>query len=340
MADTVKFAIVGCGKLGSRHAEKIKNEVPGAEISDVFDVVPAAAQTLGQQYGAVHYADLGEMLKNSMADYVNICTPSGLHPAQAIQAMQAGKNVLVEKPLAFKAKDAEEMIATAKKTGRDLYVVKQNRYNAPIAFVKKLMDEGTLGEPFQCVVNVLWNRNNEYYGGWRGTKAGDGATVTSQVSHFIDLMVMFMGPAKRAFSLMDTKNHAIEIEDTGALAIEFKNKAVGTVNYSMNTATKNFEGSITLIFKNGTIKIGGEFLNKIEYFDVPGMEGTELPEEKAGRGGASNHDKIFKALVAKKNGVDDPLIKNLVTGEEALDGVKLMEAAIQSAETGMVVTIR
>lgn len=344
----LRFAIVGCGKIGTRHAMKIP-EVPGAELVDACDIIPERADSIAKKYGCKAYYNIEELLKNTEADYINICTPSGLHPEQSILSLNSGKNVLCEKPMAFRVSDAISMVEAAKKNGKKLYIVKQNRYNPPVKYVYDLIKQGKMGTPLQCIVNVLWNRTQDYYDSdaWRGTKAMEGGTVSSQVSHFVDLMLMFMGPAKRVFSLMDTKFRKIEIENEGAIAVDFANGAIGTLNYTMLTTKKNSEGSVTLIFTEGTVKIGGEFLNEIEYFAVNGIDSYDLGAEKtvandygSYRGSASNHDKVFSALVDEHNGINNPeTVGRLVTGEEGVDSVKFYESALASHELNKIILL-
>jgi predicted dehydrogenase len=334
---TVNFAILGCGKIGTRHADKLKN-TDYVRLSAVCDIIPERARVLGEKHVCKHYCSLDEMLKDDEIDFINICTPSGLHAEHTIVCLDAGKNVLCEKPMALKADDANKMIQKSKDKNKLLYIVKQNRYNPPIKLVRKLMNEGKLGKPIMCVVNMFWNRNDDYYKSdpWRGTLALDGGTIYTQTSHFVDLMTMFFGKPKSVYSLMGTKNHNIEIEDTGTITTEFENGAYGIVNYTTCATKKNFEGSITLIYSNGTIKIGGEYINTIEYFQVDGVDEYELEENGAPpndygtyRGSMSNHDQIFKDILKRMNGESD---SNLVHDDEAVATISFIEAAIKSAK--------
>lgn len=342
---TVNFAILGCGKIGSRHAEKIK-KTDYIRLAAVCDIIPERAEALAEKFVCKAYTDLEEMLKDPEIDFINICTPSGMHPEHSIICLKAGKNVLCEKPMALKTKDAMEMVQVAKDTNKLLYVVQQNRYNPPVKLVKKLMEEGKLGKPLMCIVNMLWNRNDAYYTSdpWRGTLGLDGGTIYTQATHFIDLMLMFMGKPVEVFSHMGTLNHDIEIEDTGVVSAKFENGAFGALNYTTCTTKKNFEGSITLIFSKGTIKIGGEFINTIEYFQVEGVDTYELEATNVSandygtyRGSMSNHDLIFKDILARQNNsVTD---SNLVFGEEAIGTIRFTEAAIRSAKENTVVRL-
>jgi predicted dehydrogenase len=339
----IKFAIIGCGKIGNRHAPKLK-AIEDAELVGVCDIIPERAQKLGEEMGCSWYSSMNELLEKTDPDYVNICTPSGLHAEHSIFALNAGKNVLCEKPMALSEKDAVKMVDAAKKNNRSIFVVKQNRYNPPVKLAYKLAKEGKLGKPLKCVVNVYWNRDDAYYDSepWRGTLNLERSTLFSQVSHFADLMLMFMGRPVEVYGKMDRKNHEhIEIDDTGIIVSQFENGAFGGINYTMCAVGGNFEGSITLFFSKGTIKIGGEYINKIEHFKVEGMDSYELEGEMPEannygtyRGSASNHENVFKAIIAKENNgeKDADLIENLVTGEEAIMGIRFMEKAVESSQ--------
>ncbi len=334
----VKFAILGCGKIGSRHAEKLQ-KVGGARLVAVCDVISERAETIAKKHGVVAYNQIEDLLKDEAVDFVNVCTPSGFHPEHSIAALNAKKNVLCEKPMAFTEKDARAMIDAAYKNQKFLYVVKQNRFNPPVKLVLKLLHERKLGKPIKCVVNMFWNRGEDYYraDAWRGTRLLDGGALFTQASHFVDLMLEFMGSPKSVYALMGTYKQNIETEDTGVIAVEFLNGAIGSFNYTTCATHKNFEGSITLIGTEGTVKIGGEYLNTIEQFQVNGVKTYEL-EEGAGandygtyKGSMSNHDKVFEGVVeAIQKG--DHSNRFLALDDHAIQAVRFMERAVESAQ--------
>ncbi len=337
---TVNFAIVGCGKIGSRHAEKIKN-TDYVRLVAVCDTNRKRAKELAEKHVCKAYYKLEDMLRDEEIDFVNICTPSGYHAENTISCLNAKKNVLCEKPMALKVSDALKMISAAKKNKRLLYVVKQNRYNPPIKLVQELIQKKKLGKPIMCIVNMLWNRDDAYYksDAWRGTKELDGGTIFTQATHFIDLMIMIMGKPVSIYSIMDTFNHKIEIEDTGTVTTKFQNGSIGVLNYTTCATKKNFEGSITLIFNKGTIRIGGEYINTIDYFEVDGVKSYVLEESSVQandygtyRGSMSNHQEIFKDIVKKFN--NNKYIGKLVFGDEAIDTIRFTEDALASAKTG------
>lgn len=347
--NNVNFSILGCGKIGTRHAVKMM-DIKHIKLVAVCDVIKERAKKLAEKYNCRYYTRIEDMLKDKDIDFINICTPSGLHSTHSIQCLNAKKNVLCEKPMALTVYDAKKMVEAANNNNKFLYIVKQNRYNPPVKLVKELMDEGKLGEPIICVVNMFWNRDDNYYNSdpWRGTKKLDGGTIFTQASHFIDLMLMYMGKAKTVYSLMGTKKHKIEIEDTGTITAKFINGSYGVINYTTCATNKNFEGSITLICSKGTVKIGGEYINTIDYFQVEDVDLSDfkdtLNQKDVGpndygtyKGSMSNHDQIFKDILETTN---DQLYKNkLVFGDEAVETVEFIEAAKMSAEKGIVINI-
>jgi predicted dehydrogenase len=246
------------------------------------------------------------MLADEAIDIVSVCTPHGLHAAMSIEAAKAKKHILVEKPMALNVKESLEMIEAAQANGVKLYEVKQNRYNVPILLTKKALDEGRLGRIFMVQCNVLWNRHQQYYeqSSWRGKKELEGGALQTQVSHFIDLLVWWFGELTEAKTLTDTLNHDIEIEDCGVSSIKFENGVLGSLLWTTCVYNVNYEGSITIVGEKGTIKIGGKYLNKIEFWDVqsyPMPEDTAFTDQpndyNSYQGSSSNHDKLINSLV-------------------------------------------
>lgn len=336
----VRFAILGCGKIGARHAEKLQ-EVSGARLVAVCDIVPERAESLSKNYNCRAYYNLNDLLQDKEIDFVNVCTPSGLHAEHSIQSLKNSKHVLCEKPMAIKTSDAIQMTEVARSKGKLLFVVKQNRYNPPVKLIRQLVNDGKLGKPIKCVVNMFWNRNDNYYKNdlWRGTLQLDGGTIYTQASHFVDLMLEFMGKPKSVFAYMGTQNHNIEVEDTGIVVTEFENGAFGAINYTTCAFNKNLEGSLALFGSKGTVKIGGEYLNTIDYFEVENMPNYSLEKSDASandygtyKGSMSNHDKVFEDIVSRFN--DFKKNSQLVSGEDAVMTVKFIDKAIQSAKTG------
>lgn len=331
----LNFGIIGCGQIAQRHAEHIINN---GKLIAVCDNIKIKAEALASKYKATFYTDILNLLKNEREiDVVVVCSPNGLHAAHTIQALKAGFHVLCEKPMAIKVQDCADMIKESEKASKRLFITKQNRYNPPVAAVKDAIDKGILGKIYSVQLSCFWNRNPDYYqNSWKGTQNMDGGTLYTQFSHFIDLLYWMIGDVKKAFALTENFAHKdlIDFEDTGAVAIQFYNGAIGTINYTVNSYNKNMEGSLTIFAEKGTVKIGGQYLNTLEYQNIQGFEFKDLPEgNKANHygnytGSMSNHDKVYENLV-------DVLLKgnNISTNAfESLKTVEIIEKIYQSAK--------
>lgn len=300
----ISFAIVGCGRIAQRHAQHIQKF---GTLSAVCDIVPERAQALAAKTGARPYASDEALLAGEPAvDVVSICTPNGLHAEHTIRALNAGHHVLCEKPMAITVHDCGEMIRAAEQANRRLFAVKQNRFNPPVAAVKDAIDRGKLGRIYSIQLTCFWNRNAEYYqDSWKGSKALDGGTLFTQFSHFIDLLYWMIGDVKRVRAFGGNLGHQgiTEFEDSGVVLLEFYGGALGTLNYSVNSYKKNLEGSLTILAENGTVKIGGQYLNTLDYQEIEGYVIPELPAGNAAnsygtyQGSMSNHDKVYENVV-------------------------------------------
>lgn len=303
--DNLKFAIVGCGRIAQRHAKHIQN-TQGAELVAVCDIVREKADQLANEYQATAYYSIEDLLTNEDVTIVSVCSPNGLHAEHSILALKAGKHVLCEKPMAISVYDCGEMIKTAEKANKRLFVIKQNRYNPPIAAVKDLIEDGKMGKINSVQLSCFWNRNEDYYkNSWKGTKDLDGGTLYTQFSHFVDLLYYLVGDVKdaKAFGANYCHEGMIEFEDTGVVILKFHNDAIGTINYTVNSYGGNMEGSLTIFGDKGTVKIGGQYLNELEYQNIENYTIENLPEGNTAnnygkyQGSMSNHDMVYKNVV-------------------------------------------
>lgn len=296
------FALIGCGRIAERHAEQMTRQ---GNLLAVCDIIPEKANALAARYQARAYYSIEEMLKQENGlQVVSICTPNGLHASHAIKVLEAGIHVLCEKPLCIQVEDGLKMINSAKKAHKKLFVVKQNRYNPPVVFLKELISTQKLGTIFSFQLNCFWNRPPEYFTGWKGTNELDGGTLYTQFSHFIDLLYWLLGDVSKVTATRKNFAHpGISFEDAGIAIIEMENGAIGTLNYTVNSFEKNMEGSFTVLAENGTVKIGGQYLNELEYCHVAGIGHPELPKGNPANaygfytGSMSNHDKVYENLL-------------------------------------------
>lgn len=321
----LNFAIIGCGRIAQRHAEHIQNN---GKLLAVCDIIQERADELAGKYGAKSYTAYQSLIEdNPRLDVVTICTPNGLHAEHSIAALKAGFHVLCEKPMALSVQDCGDMINAAERANRRLFIVKQNRFNPPVAAVKKILEEGRLGNIYSVQLNCFWNRNNAYYeNSWKGTKELDGGTLYTQFSHFIDLLYWLVGDVKEVSSFIHNYHHEgiIEFEDTGVAALKFYNGAIGSINYTVNSFEKNMEGSLTIFGEKGTVKIGGQYLNEMEYQHIDGYEITDLPAGNPPNsygqyfGSMSNHDKVYENL-------KDVLSNGGIIATNGFEGLKTVE---------------
>lgn len=325
MNKKVKFAIIGCGRIAQRHAEHIAKM---GILTAVCDLDSDKAKSLSGKYQAKAYSHIDELLSNEIeVDVISICTPNGLHAEHTIKALNAGFHVLCEKPMAINVNDCGEMIKAAEKNNRRLFAIKQNRFNPPVVAIKDAIDKGALGKIYSVQLSCFWNRNFDYYNNsWKGTTDLDGGTLYTQFSHFIDLLYWMIGDITNAYALTDNFAHQgiIEFEDTGVVALKFYNGALGTINYTVNSYGKNMEGSLTIFAEKGTVKIGGQYLNELEYQNIEGLVIKDLPAGNTAnnyghyQGSMSNHDKVYENVI-------DVLQNGSSISTNSFEGLKTVE---------------
>lgn len=267
----IKFAVIGLGRIGQRHIEVIqKNE--DAELSALIDVRPKNELSV-RKLDIPFYNSLKDFFNASInIDIVSIATPNYCHYEHGMESLSHNVNVLIEKPLALTKQHAKTLIAKAAELNKEIFTVKQLRYSNVIQWLKKIIKQRLLGEIHIVQINCFWNRDEKYYttDSWHGKKSTDGGTLFTQFSHFIDILYWIFGDIKNIQSKFSNLNHKnlIEFEDTGFVTFDFVREGIGNINYSTSVWEKNLESNIIVIAEKGTIKIGGQYLNKIEYCHV------------------------------------------------------------------------
>ncbi len=329
----IRFAIIGCGKIAERHAVHI---LTYGELVAVCDVIESKAKLMADAYGIPCFISIEDLLSASVAiDVVVICTPNGIHAQQSILALKNGCHILVEKPMALTSGDCKQMIIAAENSGKQLFTVVQNRFNQPVMAVKKALDDEMFGKLYSIQLTCFWNRSNAYYkDSWKGSKEMDGGILFTQFSHFIDLLYWFFGDIKSVYAISKNSAHTnvIAFEDNGVAAIEFENGLVGTINFSINSFEKNREGSLTILGEKGIVKIGGEYLNTIEYQDFQNgqlenfRDSGEANDYGEYKGSMSNHAKVYQNLV----GALQEAKPFYATPFEGLKTVEIIERIYQS----------
>ena len=325
--EKIKFAVVGCGHIGKRHAEMITRDA-GAELVALCDI--RTQSELGiDRYKVPFFSSIEELLDSNInMDVVNICTPNGFHAEMAIQALESGKHVVVEKPMALSTRDAEQVIHVALRMNKQVFCVMQNRYSPPSVWIKDLVESGKLGKIFMVQLNCYWNRDDRYYtpGNWHGTFDLDGGTLFTQFSHFIDIMYWLFGDITNIQAKFNDFNHEhlTAFEDSAFVSFDFKKEGMGCINYSTAVWNKNLESSMTIVAENGSIKIGGQYMNEVEFCHVKDYEMPELAPTNPGndygayKGSAQNHNYVIENVVEVLNG-------NGAITTSAMEGLKVVD---------------
>jgi UDP-N-acetyl-2-amino-2-deoxyglucuronate dehydrogenase len=332
----IKVSLVGCGRISQKHFEAIKEHKDDLELDSICDINQEALDRAMHSTSCPGYTSLSDMLANSNSDLVTICTPHGIHFEQVCQVAASGRHVITEKPMATKWTDAVEMVEKCENAGIRLFVVKQNRMNATLQMLKLALQKNRFGKIYLINVNVLWFRPQDYYDldKWRGSKSHNDGALMNQASHYIDLLYWLFGPVESIQAMNATLGRNIEVEDTSVLNVKFKSGALASLNVTMLAFPKNFEGSITILGEKGTVRIGGQAVNKIEHWEFQ----DQLPEDQDiqnvnyvpssvyGLG----HGLYYKNVIQVLRGE----AKAEVDGREGLRSLEIIIAAYKSAKTG------
>ncbi len=342
--EKLRFALLGCGRIVSKHAEALNNNIKKAKLVAVCDIDQEKAKSTGQRYKVNYYTSYDEMLTKENIDIVCILSESGNHARHAIDVVEKyKKHIVVEKPMALTLADADKMIEICDLYNKKLFVVKQNRYNLPVVKLREALEAGRFGKINIGTVRVRWCRTQKYYDQdkWRGTWSLDGGVFTNQASHHIDLLEWMLGEPVSVFAKSKTCLVDIETEDTGVAIINFKNGALGVVEATTATRPKDLEGSLSILGEKGTVVIGGFAVNEMQTWNF--IDNSKDDEEILS---------IFKEVPPNVYGfghvrylenVCDAVMNNtkaLVDGLEGRKSLELINAIYESIETNREVQLR
>lgn len=337
----VRFALVGCGRIGERHMDAIAEHASSAELVAVCDTDPAALARAVAKTGAAGFADLNSLLEGADCDAVALCTPSGLHSAQTIRIAAAGRHVITEKPMATRWADGIAMVKACDAAAVKLFVVKQNRRNATLQLLKRAIDAKRFGRIYMVTINVFWQRPQEYFDSapWRGTWEFDGGALMNQASHYVDLVDWLIGPVESVQAYVGTLARDIQVEDTATVGVRWRSGTLGSVNVTMLAYPRNFEGSITILGENGTVRIGGVAVNQIEHWEFADSHADDDSIRSAsyettsvyGFGHALYYDNVIATLRGEALAETD--------GREGLKSLEILIASYLSARDGQRVAL-
>ncbi len=304
----IKFAVIGQGHIGKRHAEMIRRN-PNAELVAVCDILPKeelGLDALKERY----FTSFEDFLDAGLdVDVVNICTPNGFHADYALKCLNKHHPVVIEKPIALSKADAEKMLFKSLEVSCHIFCVMQNRYSPPSVWLKEIVDNKVLGDIYIVKLDCYWNRDERYYkpGNWHGDAVLDGGTLFTQFSHFIDIMYWLFGDITNIRGNFADFNHKnlTDFEDSGVVAFDFINGGMGCLNYSTSVWDTNLESSITIIGSKGTVKVAGQYMNEVTYCHIKDYTMPELapsnPPNDYGlyKGSAQNHHYVIENVVEK-----------------------------------------
>ena len=332
----IRFALIGCGRIAKNHFGALAAHADRAELVAVCDSASDALETATRTTGAPGFTTLRELLLESDADIVALCTPSGLHPEQSIEVAEAGRHVMTEKPMATRWADGKRMVAACDANGVRLFVVKQNRRNATLQLLKRAIDANRFGKIYTVAVNVFWSRPQSYYDSarWRGTWEFDGGAFMNQASHYIDLLDWMIGPIESVQAYTATLARDIEVEDSGVMLVRWRSGAMGTVNVTMLTYPKNLEGSITVLGEKGSVRIGGVAVNEIQHWEFAEPHEDDEQVKSASYQTTSvygfGHPLYYDNVISVLRGEAEPE----TDGREGLKSLEVLIAAYLSARDG------
>lgn len=328
MNTSIDFAVVGFGHIGRRHATIISQH-PDCKLVAIIDTNPDVQQHELYPSGIPYFSSMDTYLEAGIkTDVVNVASPNGFHCKHTLMALNNHSHVVLEKPMGINRAECEEIIFTALQFSRQVFVVKQNRYSPPVKWMKEVVGQGKIGNVVMVQINCYWNRDDRYYqpGGWRGTLQLDGGTLHTQFSHFVDIMYWVFGDIANIQARFNnvTHKHSIEFEDTGLIQFDFIRGGFGSLNYSTAVWDKNQESSITVIGTTGSFKIGGQYMNEVEYchikdYTMPQLTATNPPNDYGlFKGSAANHHYVIDNVVKTLNGTEQ-------ISTNALEGMKVVD---------------
>lgn len=337
---SLKFSVIGFGRIGQRHA-KIINEFEDTKLISVIDVDKNQFARIPQlELNCKSYLSIDEFISSdeNQSDMVTIATPNGFHAKYAVQLLGAGYHVLIEKPMALSITETEQILVAEKESGKHVFVVKQNRYSPPSVWLKQIVKDKVIGDTLMVQVNCYWNRDDRYYAtsNWKGTRVQDGGALFTQFSHFIDIMYWVFGDIKNPKAIVKNFTHPKlrDFDDSGFAQFEFENGGIGSINYSTSCWDKNMESSITVVGTKGSLKIGGQYMNEIEYchiedYKMPKLAETNPPNDYGPyKGSAANHHYVFENIVNVFNGKEDIT----ATSFEGMKVVSIIERIYKAAQ--------
>ncbi len=352
----IGLGLIGAGAISTQHLEAIA-EIEGARIVAVAGASEDRARTAAQRWGADWTTDVSALVSREDVDAVAIATPSGLHPAQALEALRHGKHVLVEKPIALSMTEALAIAAEARTRGLVAATVSQRRFEPVPRAIHDAVAGGALGQVSMVVVEGFYHRPQSYYdsAAWRGTLELDGGVLMNQAIHMIDLLRWIGGPVERVAANVATIGHEMEAEDTATVSLHFASGALGAI-LATTCAARERPTELRVHGDRGHVRLIGEDAAE---WDVPGVpaptsasERVEAAQTKAAGAvltdagaaparaatwgtNAVGYVRQYTDFIGAIRDRRDPE----VTAEDGAAAVEIVVAAYEASRTGRAVTL-
>lgn len=336
----MKYALIGCGRISPNHIVAAQNN--GLEIVALCDTVRANAEDKIIKFDLDKvevYEDYQELLDKEKPELVAIATESGKHAAIAIDCINSGCHVIIEKPIALSIADADAIIHAGKEKGVVVCACHQNRFNKSIQEIRKAIEKRRFGKLLYGTAHIRWTRDHEYYDRalWRGTWEQDGGALMNQCIHDIDLLRWMMGDEiDTVYGMTDRLIHPyIEAEDLGLAVVKFKNGSYGTIEGTTDVFPRNLEETLYIFGEKGTVKAGGEAVNIIEEWKFSDYFGDEEQVKKECAENPPNvygfgHSKLYKNVIGAIKGTE----QLVVDGEAGKRALELVLSIYKSAAEG------
>jgi UDP-N-acetyl-2-amino-2-deoxyglucuronate dehydrogenase len=332
----IRIAVIGCGRIAASHFKAIEAHRDELQLVAVCDTDATTLRATEERQRVAGFATLPQLLKEAEVDVVALCTPSGLHPQQTMLAARAGRHVITEKPMATRWSDGLQMVRECDEADVHLLVVKQNRRNTTLQALKRALEKGRFGRIYMVTLNVFWSRPQSYYDSarWRGTWEFDGGALMNQASHYVDLVDWLIGPVESVQAYVATLARNIQVEDTATVGVRWRSGALGSINVTMLTYPRNFEGSITIVGERGTARVGGVAVNDIQHWEFAEHDPQDDSVRSASYQTASvygtGHTGYYANAVKVLRGEAEPE----TDGREGLRSLELLIASYLSARDG------
>ena len=342
----MKYALIGCGRIAVNHIKAVINN--NLELVAVCDVLPNRIDELfdkaNYEGNPERYVDYKRMIdEHPELELVAIATDSGVHAEIALYCIDAGKNIIIEKPMAMSMQDANRIIKNSIEHNTKVSVCHQNRFNIAVQKVRKALDEGRFGKISHGSINIRWNRDKDYYdqAAWRGKWASDGGCLMNQCIHGIDLLRWMMGDqVEEVFGVTKQRFHDyIECEDVGMAVLKFRNGAIGTIEGTVNVYPNNLEESLYLFGETGTVKVGGTSTNNIDVWNFKNSTEIDLNtqglKEETSNVYGNGHTALYSDMIFAIENNTKPYV-DAIAGKNALE---IVLAIYKSSATGQPISL-